>query len=304
MLDKKISNSYRGAFALNKSKLVRVIDVIEKNFQKVTEGDLTKTFLTKFNNGKEATLRTIDEVFNLDNGIKNKVTELKITYRKGGSNLHVHFDGDREVPVINVSVEGETLQWSNESFAEIEEQTERTRESGWIYDLKSSKETSEFGFITMLIVTLAVIISFLTIPSNLKRSSNEEIAKESLLNKIDSIKTTEEKIDFIFEATNQIILEGYKPKQEFSIDTLLNDFFNLFSNWKMFLVIIPLLLTIGILYYIIKNCYWLYGFIWGDIEEEFEKIVERRKTLWNILFGSLILGILSNLFVFGLSGLL
>lgn len=304
MADNSILNSYEGAFILEKTKLIRIIDVIEKSFQKTPNGSIQKSFLTKFNNGKEASLGTIDEVFNLDNGIKNKVTELKIRYEKEENKIDVHFDGDRKTPVIYIGIESDNLQWSNESFAEIEEQTERTRQTGWVYEMKGSTGKDVISYVALIVMLAMVAIVSFALPSSLEGLSERNVIKQQLLSEADTIQTYEDKINFLFNVTKEITLDGHKQQETKSNSTLKGENKSLFSNWEVYLIIVPVLIIIGILWYLIRNCYWLFGFIWGDMEEAYQKSVEQRKMLWNILFGSLILGMLSNLFVFGLTNII
>lgn len=74
-----------------------------------------------------------------------------------------------------------------------------------------------------------------------------------------------------------------------------------YVNLKSALLLVPALLTILSLAYLIKYCYPGSVFLWGDFIEHYNAIIERRKFVWNAIVISLLVGILGNLFVFGLS---
>lgn len=305
MSEVKLENTYKTAFELNKSKLIRLNDVLDKHFQKITIGTLSVKHLAKFNNGKEGNFTQINELFNLDNGIKNRITEIKTTYKKDTSSAIINFDGDRRIPQISIYVEGKETDWVNECYAEVEEQTERTKLSGWIYELKKSNATYFLQvFAAALIMPIILIGEFSSLfksPESNTISEKEKIRLE-LIEKAEVAKTTDEKINFLLEATRVYTLkdlpiekvEEKKVKEPSKILQVL-------TNWKIYCIIIPILLLVGILFYIFSYCYWMYAFIWGDMEDDYKKMTDKRKTLWNILIGSLILGILSNLFVFGIT---
>jgi hypothetical protein len=63
----------------------------------------------------------------------------------------------------------------------------------------------------------------------------------------------------------------------------------------------PVLVIVGSLLYLIGKCYPSAVFLWGDVGEWYERLVGRRRAVWQLVVGATLIGILSNLFVFGLA---
>lgn len=75
-------------------------------------------------------------------------------------------------------------------------------------------------------------------------------------------------------------------------------------GWKALLVLSPVII-IGISFsHLAVKCYPRAVFAWGDFGEFYETLVSRRKTVWNVIIGALLVGMVSNLFVLGLSAFL
>ena len=61
------------------------------------------------------------------------------------------------------------------------------------------------------------------------------------------------------------------------------------------------LIVIIVLLWIALRTYIGSVFLWGDFIEHYGSLVSKRKKLLNILLGSVVLGLLVNLFVFGIT---
>ena len=76
-----------------------------------------------------------------------------------------------------------------------------------------------------------------------------------------------------------------------------------YKDARILFVIVPILASFASVMYLYVKCYPPAIFSWGDAEEWYKTLLSRRKTVWSFLYGSLILGIVANLFVFGLTTL-
>jgi hypothetical protein len=70
--------SYTSAFAIEKSKLTRILTIIEERFQQANLGNRSK-FNVVLKDGKQVELTSMDALFSMDNTVKNPVTRLKIS---------------------------------------------------------------------------------------------------------------------------------------------------------------------------------------------------------------------------------
>jgi hypothetical protein len=107
--------------------------------------------------------------------------------------------------------------------------------------------------------------------------------------------TTNEKVEFLLELQSRQ-LERITSRQR-------NDVINIgpLLTSKNLFIMLPLLIILVCIGYLGERCYPSSVFLWGDYEEHYNKLVSKRKTIWNVIIVSLMIGILGNLFVFGLS---
>jgi hypothetical protein len=74
------------------------------------------------------------------------------------------------------------------------------------------------------------------------------------------------------------------------------------ADWRFWLVLSPVVIIAFAVFYLFKTCYPSAVFLWGDMEEWYGKLLRRRSIIWQVIVISMSVGILSNLFVFGLAG--
>ncbi len=118
---------------------------------------------------------------------------------------------------------------------------------------------------------------------------------QNYLEKTKSVSTLDGKVDFLYD-----IQKGQLVKQQANI-TYSIDLGSL-VNLKNLFIIFPLIVIMCCIVYVIRNCYPRTVFLWGDCEIAYTNLASKRKTLWTVIIAALIIGILGNLFVFGLSG--
>lgn len=294
----RINKNFEKAFVLNKSKAVRINDVIESNFKKNSINGVKKSFRLGLNNEKEMIFDDFNSIFEVDNGKKNRIENVRLNWSNKDINIDISF---RSKPIISVDISSYGLDWTNQLFAEIEEQIERITLSDFFYRFISG---GPGAFYKLQLAFISLAIPFLMIYAlqyESKKSKNylnltDEEVKVLIANS-DSSRSNEEKINFIFNTTKQLLKADQKKADLPSF----NAFLIFFSQIKNYTIIAPILICIGLIWYMLGYCYPSYVFDWGDMEEEFAKLVERRKAILSILFGSIFLGILTNFFVWGLT---
>lgn len=107
--------------------------------------------------------------------------------------------------------------------------------------------------------------------------------------------TTNEKVEFLFELQSRQ-LERITSRQRTDVIHI-----GPLLTWKNSFIILPLLITLICIGYLGERCYPAAVFLWGDYEEHYNKILSRRKTIWNVIVISLGISILGSLFAVGVS---
>ncbi len=289
-----INKSYSNSFVLDKSKAVRINDIIDTNFKKANVDSIKTEFKITLSNEKELNLDMFSNIFQIDNGRKNKVEKLLLQWNASNNDVSISFT---DKPSVKVDVTGTDLDWTNELFAEIDEQVERTKVFSLIHKFKG--EGYLFRLIILMIFSISILILGQIFSNDISERPNISNADKSVLTEMaTNARTTDEKITFLFEVqlkSFNIGIQNEKPKSFFD---------NLgvyFSDWRTYMIIIPIISILGILWYLLARCYPVSVFDWGDMADEYKKIIERRKLLWNIVIGSIIIGILTNFFVFSVT---
>jgi hypothetical protein len=75
-------------------------------------------------------------------------------------------------------------------------------------------------------------------------------------------------------------------------------------NWRLMLVLLPVLIISASLIYLITTCYPMAVFDWGDAKEWYEQLFNRRQQVWYVVIFGLLIGLVVNMGVFGLEGLI
>jgi len=286
---------YKKPFVVDEKKLSRVLTIIE---QRMTTNEIIfdSIFEIKFCNNKNITLASIDEVFKLDNAVKNPITSLKITMcSKVGENVTILFSSGIEI-IIDSKIEKQ----ANALCAELEEQIERMLQHNWFFSFLKIKSifkgsySSDFLNIMSRTILPAISIGFIFsyLSSLIFSSKGDEKAKELSILKL--AHTDSEKLDALI----QVEINKIKPK-EYNIT---------WPTWpsvkwpsifilRNFFFILPFLLIFGAFFYLIIFCYPQRVFYWGDWEEYYKNLLDRRKLINYGILVALLIGVIGNLFV-------
>jgi hypothetical protein len=190
---------------------------------------------------------------------------------------------------------------TNEVYAELEEQVERTLLTSVVYKWSSRLVNFKFLLLSLLllaIMSVVLVASMLSFSSALSQSARRfQQDAIGLAEKAKVADSTEEKIDFIFSYVKSELARGQLLPEDFNLGQVARRTLTI-SN--LFILIFTLVLVFT-LYYLIARCYPRGVFLWGDYEVYYNQLIERRKSLWNVIIISFIVGMLASLFVLGVS---
>ena|SRR5579864_1402817 len=191
----ELRKSYSSAFLLDRSKLTRMLTVIEKHLSEARLAFEPKMEVV-LKNGKTAILPSTEEVFMMDNAIKNSITSLSVEIEIEDFHAFICFDSDK-VFNIRFFVSGSNQKMVSEIFAEIEEQVERTLLRNWVYRYLKA-EWAPLIPVALLLLTLSVAAGFMidTHSQTLLLSKSDLAFMASKGMKATS---DHDKIDYIFE---------------------------------------------------------------------------------------------------------
>jgi hypothetical protein len=279
----EIRNHFSAAFVLDKAKLTRIAAILSNRFERSGQA-VHRDFEIGLSNGRTLSLSELDEVFALDNALKNPITSLTLTMDNPHTSdpriaARVSFD-DARSDNISLGVRSTDPRVAQELFAELEEQVERT--------ILPQRMPKLFGDPSWILMTVAVGALFLLINSMRRIVSQKEDEVRKLLIPPTGTPTLDEKVTFIYEYTLR------ETKKVVGADVHL--FPDLFTLTNLFLAL-PVLLIAGCIAYMVLYCYPKIVFAWGDWEDHYARLISRRKTLWTIIILSLIVGVVSSLFV-------
>lgn len=279
-------------FILDERKFIRIVEVTKERLRRVqTNYEFSERYEVGFLDKKEIRIARSEDVINLDNSHKNPIVYLRAAFElkadaKVVYGIQIGFQSDsfyRE-PVYTSGISPE-LPWLQETIGAIEEQLERTMPKNLIYALNAG---SLRFFIVLLLAIVIIPLSILT--NQTKNRLPQEKIKE-LIVAAEQVKSDTDKIDFLFRHTVASI-EKTSPSEKIK---------NTLSDTRTYYKGIPILIT---LISFLVAVFWLYPrniFSWGDRGESYERIIERRKFVWYGVFLSLIIGVLGNLFVLGVT---
>jgi len=239
---------------------------------------------------KKLKFDSIEDLLRHDNTLADPIHHLVITAtgKDEASSCELFFYGEKEPHLsgIAVKVESNEQRWASSLAAEIEEQVERIRMPGVIYQLRQS-----VGFRNLwasLLIPLAVVGMTAGMFADLFKWSNVNEERRSLIQLAETAKTTDEKIDFLMKAQVSTLRE--KRGENLSAALTLPK-----VNARFAIGLLPVLVSLGLLWYLFRHCYPPAVFAWGDSGKQFQRLIERRKNIWSILVTVIILGFLVNL---------
>jgi hypothetical protein len=188
---------------------------------------------------------------------------------------------------------------ANQIFAELEEQIERTFLGSWVYRYLKPGNVLSLMSSLMFIIAIGASIGTLFSLSPPTQSPTHQNEAQHFLEKSKQANTTETKVDFLFEYQRRQ-LEKEQELANKPPENSLN--FSKMINWRNFFILLPILLIVGCVLYVITKCYPRTNFLWGDYDTFYKELMAKKRVVWLVVIASLVLGIVGNLFVYGLSG--
>ena len=290
-----LRKTFTSAYVLDRGKLSRILTIVEDRMSEL--GGLGETtFTLKLQSGREVQLRSVQEVLALDNSVKNPIRELQSEARSGDQSARVSlgFDSDR-TSNVRIIVSALNQRWATELFAELEEQIERALAANWMHLLRKGGAEYVTYMLMGILGLVVLLISLAQRPTAVVLDSGDV----ALLQRAGSARTTEEKTQIVFEkAVRDLRREVPKPPPAPELPR-----WRSWITWRMLFLALPILIMIGTVTYLILMCYPWAVFAWGDFEQHYADIVGRRKSLWMVVVMSLLLGLITNLFVASLPAL-
>jgi hypothetical protein len=293
---KQIDKEYYQPFLLEPTKLTRLVDKIHERLGDhagTTKHDSFEVFLS---GNRHETLGNADSVLALENSRKHKIERLLITCSaatrgaiRPEHEVLVDFGKEKKAQttttkMVEISVRSDVAGWANRTLSEIEEQVERT----WM------RHRIPVAALAALVVALlsSILFQFVQLSSN--HFTTQEILRpmwlrSSDLDRIEQIVAqnrtiTEEEMREIKTRQLRNILEDYRPQQPAPKG----------RGRQAVLVLIPLVILVGCAFALLQ-CYPNIVFLWGDEVDRYAAILQRRKTIWNIIVGIMLVGVLANL---------
>ena len=287
-----IHKSLKSAFLAYESKITRLISVMKERFP-TNEMSIDETYEALLQDGKTITLDSLNQVFELDNTEKNPIIKLDINCvtEDNSHSIRVGFSGKGDARV-RLEVYSDDTAWASITQSVIEEQVERTLKQSWIYKVAGSETQVSFASFGLPIIVLlfGFLIFFAPPPAKLYKSMWLTKADIEELNRTfaKSAKITNEQI---VEITKRQIT-NIKKREGGSLKRL--------PDFRILSLALPIIVLYGSFVYLIRKCYPTAVFLWGDVEKMYSNIEAKQKLVWSVLIGSMIVGIISSFFVFGL----
>jgi hypothetical protein len=277
-------------FILDGPKLTRIVTIIEERFQRVG-CKAALQFTARLKSGRSIRLVSLDDLLDLDNSLHNPIKSLEIEAycdapQSVGVTIGFESSGNRNV-VVHVASHDSKL--ASELFAELDEQAQRTITSSWMYRLFSGAALQ----ITVISVALAGgimgLLSLLSSPDKPISTGISAVDAEEVRQLMVNARTLDDKVNALVEFDRRQ-LQAIRLQQTKEIH--LSKYFTLTNLF----LILPFAIVFVCVGYMAIVCYPRFVFQWGDWEEQYKRLVDRRRTLWTVVILSLAIGIIITLF--------
>jgi hypothetical protein len=293
-----LHKDYEKWFLVEPTKLRRLVDKIHERLREHGHATILNTFEVFFTGNRRDEMNELEDVLALDNSRRHKITRLTITC--SGSSLgatradhEVQVDFARPKPtstggttnVVAISVRSDTAAWANRTLAEVEEQVERN----WL-----NYEWPIAVLVGLLLVGI-LLVAFQFAPPRVSLSSDWWLTSSDL-DRIESMLAqrpmlTDEDLREVSTMQLRNVLEARRTIRSYQ------------ENWirNTLLWAVPLLVVVACIAILAMTCYPRAVFLWGDEVKRYASTVDRRKTIWNIIIATTVVGIASKFLLEGIS---
>jgi len=304
-----ISKRYPTAFELDKPKLTRIIEVIEKRAQALGLAAVI-TFAVELKRGRIFRLSHSDDLLALDNRVLDPLVFLEISASVVDGPLSPTDEMSsvtNEASPLTISIKFASSEYRNVSlvvgsqdanvaaqvFGELEEQIERTFLTSWIYRMMG-----EDRMFVLLITPLSIpLIGLLWFGESLFGRPTPGLRSlphtelRGFVEQADTSRTLEQKVDFLFALQRRQLAQANTPEPALLSNIHISHLF----------VLGPLAVVLCCAIFTIATCYPRAVFNWGDYEAHYTTILRRRSTLWTTVTVGMIVSVLASMFVMGIT---
>lgn len=275
------------AFLLEDSNLQRMLGIVHGWFAQVPYG---LAFSVTLISGKKLHFDSVDDLLQHDNTVLDPIHHLKIqaTAQDKSSACSIFLYGEKQpyLSGVTVKVESQEQRRATSLSAELEEQVERIKMPGLIYQLRQWVRLRNLA--TILLIPLAMAGSAIGFFLNFSRLSGTQEERREIIRLAEAARTQDEKIDILLKTQLAILRE--KDPDSFSFSFRFPS-----VDAKLVLGLLPVLLSLLLLWYLLKYRYPPAVFSWGDSGKRYQRLLERRKNLWSVIVTVIVLGFLVNL---------
>lgn len=308
---RRIRRHYPHPFVLDPSKLTRLLSVLSEHLA-VGDSRASHKFVVSLAKYKQLESDDLEDVLRLDNSTRNRVERLRVTSSAGQAEATVEFSAEDPIGV-EITAVSDDARTAAAALASAEEQVERTLQTIWVHRL--GDPVSSMRVIPML-AALLMSLGFLAsgLFDSLGRQAKSERPQDTLwltprdladlrlqLQQTEPLSSqqladiTRRQLRNVSAAYEQQEREGANPTGA------LPQPLQMLRDWRLWPAILTVVILISLVAYVLSACYPKAVFHWGDAAEWHDRLIARRRTIWQVVVASLILGVLANLVVFGLS---
>jgi len=299
----QLDHNYKEPFVLDESKLHRIQSVLEERFEEL--GDYGVEHTVRLRKGQTITASTLDEILRLDNPVSNPIVALVTSAWAGDRAASVDSDVRKALAHrVNAEhffqVEFSTFSWSSIELrtrssdskwahglaSALEEQVDRVVQKSWFAKLVTSELRKTIFALVMILGCFFGIFGFVRLSTRpgLAQSmwlTSADIEALASLDEVDHREVLKIQLRNIREKPSELQSHWAAP------------------SWQLMAALLPIGVVIVSIIYLAARCYPSYVFAWGDMAEWYSHVLQKRRVLWiTVILGSVI-GLLSNLAVYG-----
>lgn len=293
---KQIDKEYYQPFLLEPTKLTRLVDKIHERLGEHADTTMDDSFEVFMSGNRREVMNSVEAVLALENSRRHKIQRLVIVCSAATKNatrpeheIQVDFGKEKKLQstatkMVEISVRGDGAGWANRTLSEVEEQVERT----WM------QHRIPIAALVGLVVALFVSILFQFAQFSSNSFPTQEILRPMWLRSPDLDRVqeilrqnrtiSEDEMREIKTRQLRNILEDYRPEEPAPRG----------KGRRVAVVLIPLVILVGCAIALLR-CYPGTVFLWGDEVDRYAVILQRRKTLWGVIVGIMVVGVVGNL---------
>jgi hypothetical protein len=196
----------------------------------------------------------------------------------------VHFSTQSDRTFVATSVQSPDITWANSTLLALEEQIERTFQRGFWSKVCHSTSRPFLFFLLLMALVYLVMGVFHIYQGQYDLSERMWLTKNEVAQLLSK---TDEKFSPVEAYQFQLKNLQYYDQNALSWKSLL--------SWKTYVILIPSVIIIIVFLYLLFQCYPVAVFNWGDMSEWYNNICSKRKKMWDLITGTIIIGLFVNI---------